>query len=449
MTNENVKLVKVRAVNTSSSRHRAPGQELWRKAVSTAFFGFFLDIYDIFLPVIILAPAYAYFKPHALNSPLLDSFVVASALLGRPAGAFIFGLISDRLGRKKVAALSLTGSGICVLLTAALPGYESIGIVSVASLILLRFLTGMFVGGQYTGAVTLAMEECPPERRGFYGAFIGSSANLSFIAIAALGIILMRAMPPHGVGSAYVDWGWRIPFVIGAILTFISRRYLLAEVEESEQWLMTRPEQRSIAKILSGLEIGKIFQGFVLMNGMWLIYLVPAAMTPAALRIMDKLNGLSVAIVMLVACVFTFFAYNIGGLVSDRIGRKRAFIYQGLFAGIVGGGLLYYLMSIQRPSVIVAGALETVIFFVCGLVWGSGPHSYLNERFHTNTRSSGYGIAFSFAIIIPAFFGVYEGLLSDVMPIRDTPALLLFIGAAVTVGAALLGPETRISVAKK
>lgn len=449
MTTGDIELDNVRKVTTAPSPDLVAGQEPWRKAVSTAFFGFFLDIYDVFLPVIILAPAYAYFKPHALNSPLLDSFVVASALLGRPVGAFIFGLVSDRLGRKKVAALSLTGSGICVLVTAALPGYDTIGIMSVILLILLRFLTGMFVGGQYTGAVTLAMEECPPQRRGFYGAFIGSSANLSFIAIAILGIFLMHAMPPHGVGSVYVDWGWRIPFVIGAGLTFLSRRYLLAEVEESEQWLRTRPEQKSIATILSGLEIRKIFQGFVLMNGMWLIYLVPAAMTPAALRTIDKMNGLSVAMVMLVACVFTFLAYNLGGLVSDRIGRKRAFVYQGLAAGTVGSALLYYLMNIQHPSVIIAGAFETVIFFVCGLVWGSGPHSYLNERFRTDTRSSGYGIAFSFAIIIPAFFGVYERLLSNVMPVRDTPALLLFIGAAITVGAALLGPETRLSATKK
>lgn len=415
----------------------------WRKAVSAAFFGFFLDIYDIFLPVIILAPAYAYFKPGTLSSPVLDSFIVASALLGRPAGALFFGLVSDRLGRKKVAALSLTGSGLCVLLTAALPGYASIGISSIIILVALRFFTGLFVGGQYTGAVTLAMEACPPERRGFYGAFIGSSANLSFIVIAILGIILMYLMPPHGVGSEYVDWGWRVPFVLGAVLTFLSRRKLLSEVEESEQWLKSRPEQKTVGTILRRLEVGKIFQGFVLMNGMWLVYLVPAALVPASLRTVDKLDGFSVAIVMLIACAFTFIAYNVGGLVSDRIGRKKAFIYQGVVAGIVGSGLLYFLMSIQRPSVMMAGALETIIFFLCGLVWGSGPHSYLNERFHTDTRSSGYGIAFSFAIVIPAFFGVYQHALAAFMPLRATPSVLLLIGAAITVAAALSGPETK------
>jgi MFS family permease len=420
-------------------------QETWRKAVSTAFFGFFLDIYDVFLPVIILAPAYAYFKPDTLNSPVLDSFIVASALLGRPAGALLFGFVSDRLGRKKVAALSLTGSGLCVLLTALLPGCATIGILSIITLVTLRFLTGLFVGGQYTGAVTLAMEACPPRRRGFYGAFIGSSANLSFITIAVLGIILMKLMPPHGVGSAYVDWGWRIPFVLGAAMTFLSRQKLLAEVEESEQWLKSCTDQKTVGTILRQLEVGKIFQGFVLMNGMWLVYLVPAALVPASLRTIDKLSGMSVAMVMLVACAFTFIAYNIGGLISDRIGRRNAFVYQGIVAAVIGSALLYLLMSIPHPSVVTAGALESVIFFLCGLVWGSGPHSYLNERFHTDTRSSGYGIAFSFAIVIPAFFGVYQHALASIMPLRATPSVLLFIGAAITVAAALAGPETSLA----
>lgn len=443
MIDSSIKLRELAHVEPARVHPVVIGRDAWRKAVSTAFFGFFLDIYDVFLPVIILAPAVMYFKDSTLNSPILDSFVVASALLGRPAGALLFGLVADRLGRKKVAALSLTGSGVCVLLTALLPGFATIGVLSIISLITLRFLTGLFVGGQYTGAVTLAMEACPPNRRGFYGAFIGSSANLAFIAIAILGIVLMHVMPPHGNGSAYVSWGWRIPFVLGSALTFLSRRQLLAKVQESEQWLNSRPEEKSVKTILSSLEVGKIFQGFVLMNGMWLIYLVPAALVPAALRTMDQINGLSVAIVMLIACVFTFLAYNLGGLLSDRIGRKMAFVYQGLIAGTFGSALLYLLMRIPHPTVLVAGGLETVVFFLCGLVWGSGPHSYLNERFHTDTRSSGYGIAFSFAIVLPAFFGVYQHLLGEIMPLRATPSALLFIGAAITVIAALMGPETK------
>lgn len=443
MINSGTKLRELTNTDPARVHPIAVERDAWRKAVITAFFGFFLDIYDVFLPVIILAPAIMYFKPNTLNSPVIDSFVVASALLGRPAGALLFGLVADRLGRKKVAALSLTGSGICVLLTALLPGFSSIGVLSIISLITLRFLTGLFVGGQYTGAVTLAMEACPDNRRGFCGAFIGSSANLAFMAIAIFGIVLMQAMPPNGVGSSYVNWGWRIPFVIGTALTFLSRRKLLTEVQESEEWLKSRPEEKSVATIIIGLEFGKLFQGFMLMNGMWLIYLVPAALVPAALRTIDKLNGFSVAVVMLVACAFTFFAYNVGGLLSDRIGRKRAFVYQGLVAGVFGSALLYLLMSIPHPSVFVAGTLETVIFFLCGLVWGSGPHSYLNERFHTAARSSGYGIAFSFAIVIPAFFGVYQHLLAEIIPLRATPCALLFIGAAVTVVSALMGPETK------
>ncbi len=145
-----------------------------RHAVWTAFVGFFIDIYDIYLPIIILAPAYVYFKPDALRSPMLDSFIFVSALLGRPAGALFFGYFADRLGRKGVTTLTLKGAACCVFLTALLPGFQTIGVLSLVLLIVLRFVTGFFAGGQYTGAVTLAMETCPRKHRGFYGALIGA-----------------------------------------------------------------------------------------------------------------------------------------------------------------------------------------------------------------------------------------------------------------------------------
>jgi hypothetical protein len=86
--------------------------------------------------------------------------------------------------------------------------------------------------------------------------------------------------------------------------------------------------------------------------------------------------------------------------------------------------------------------LACVVFGVVGLVWGSGPHSYLNERFHTGNRSSGYGITFSFAIIPSSFFGVYQRWLSAFMPRNDAPSVLLLIGALLVVLAAAWGPET-------
>jgi MFS family permease len=437
-------LSSTQAIPVATSARLEEPQKFQISTVWTAFFGFFIDVYDLYLPVMILAPAYLYFKPPQLVSPLLDSFIVAAALLGRPAGALFFGYFADRMGRKRVASLTLAGAGTSVLLTACLPGYGSVGIASIAALIALRFFTGFFAGGQYTGAVTLAMETCPAARRGFYGGLIGSSSNLSFIVMSLLGLLLLHLLPPVGIDSPYVQWGWRIPFVIGAALAFGFRRYMARHVEESQRWVASGEGTRtSFSALFKGVQVGSLMQGFLLMNGLWLAYMVPAVIMPAMLRTIVKLSAMQVTTIMLVAAATAFFGFVFGGVVSDRIGRRSSFIVQGLAAAVIAPVFMYVLVRLNSDQAVLAGALGALSFFLVGLVWGSGPHSYLNERFHTGNRSAGYGIAFSFAIILPSFFGVYQHWLSSVMAMRDTAPLLLAVGNLVVVIAALMGPETR------
>lgn len=436
-------LSSTQAIPAQASQRREEAQTFQMSSVWTAFFGFFIDVYDLYLPVMILAPAYLYFKPPQLVSPLLDSFIFAAALLGRPAGALFFGYFADRLGRKRVASVTMAGAGTAVLLTACMPGYQSIGTASIAGLIVLRFLTGFFAGGQYTGAVTLAMETCRHSRRGFYGGLIGSSSNLSFIVMSLLGLLLLHLLPHAGLDSPYVQWGWRVPFVLGAGLAFGFRYYMTRHVEESHRWLASGEGRTSFAALFRGVQVGSLVQGFLLMNGLWLAYMVPAVIMPAMLRTVVKLNAMQVTTIMLIASATAFFGFVLGGVVSDRVGRRMAFLSQGIAATVIAPILLYILVRLPGDQLVLAGALQSIAFFLVGLVWGSGPHSYLNERFHTGNRSAGYGIAFSFAIILPSFFAVYQNWLSAVMPLRDTAPLLLVIGGLVVVIAAFIGPETR------
>jgi len=257
----------------------------WKRSIWTAFAGFFIDFYDLYLPIIVLAPAYAYFKPAEVNSPILESFIFATALLGRPLGALTFGYWSDRVGRKRVSTIAMAGSAATVLLTAALPGYANIGILSIILLIVLRFFTGFFVGGQYTGAVTLAMEACPARQRGFYAALVTSSGNLSFVVMALLGMAVLQIFPAGSADAPYSLYGWRIPFVVGAVLALIFLSYIKHNLEESKVWLQARSKGSPLTSLFSNVRIGRdLIQAFVLMIGLWLIYFVPAAILPATLR---------------------------------------------------------------------------------------------------------------------------------------------------------------------
>jgi MFS family permease len=146
-----------------------------RNAIKGAFFSEFIDMFDIYLPVVVLSPVLGFFQPPHLSSgteTILASLVFITTLLGRPVGALLFGMIADRIGRRKASIWSVSGFGVVTLLIALLPGYETIGIVSYWLLVLLRFVDGIFLGGGYTGAMPLAIEYSKKEQRGFVGGFI-------------------------------------------------------------------------------------------------------------------------------------------------------------------------------------------------------------------------------------------------------------------------------------
>src|SRR5215831_19568993 len=135
-----------------------------RRAIWGAFIGFFVDNYDIFLPVIALAPAMAYFIPGTLSpttAAVASAMIFATTLIGRPLGAFIFGHFADTIGRKRTTIISVMGFGVVTLLIAMLPGYQHCGPAVIWILIILRLIDGIFLGGEYTSANPLAMEYCP------------------------------------------------------------------------------------------------------------------------------------------------------------------------------------------------------------------------------------------------------------------------------------------------
>ena len=146
---------------------------------------------------------------------------------------------------------------------------------------------------------------------------------------------------------------------------------------------------------------------------------------------------------LLVGSIIAVGGFLAGGYISDRIGRRAAFVRFGLLLAVVGTLLTVYIVGLSNTSVPAIYLGFSIMFGLVGLVWGSGPHSYLNERFHTGSRSSGYGIVFSFSIILPSFYGFYQNWLGKVMSASQTPAALLLIGSIIVVVAAAIGPETQ------
>jgi len=267
----------------------ADRQEKRRRAISGAVFSEFIDMFDIYLPTVVLSPVLFYFQPARLDpgeQAIFASLVFITTLLGRPIGALAFGVVADRLGRRMASITSVAGFGIITFLIALIPGYHQIGIASYWLLVILRFLDGICLGGGYTGAHPLAIEYSKKDQRGFTGGLILSAFPAAYIAITLVAMLMFAIFPLAGEDSAYPQWGWRIPFVIGALLAGVLVLYYVFMVSESEIWeteVERKREKTPLSDLISGPSGRNLLQVLVMMTGFWLTQNIITIFIPTTL----------------------------------------------------------------------------------------------------------------------------------------------------------------------
>jgi nitrate/nitrite transporter NarK len=433
------------AVQTNLSEELTPQA---RRAIWGAFIGFFVDNYDIFLPVIALAPAIAYFIPSTLSpttAAVASAMIFATTLIGRPLGALIFGHFADTLGRKRTTVVAVTGFGVVTLLIAMLPGYERWGTGVIFIFIALRLIDGIFLGGEYTSANPLAMEHCPKSKRGFYGALIQSAASVGTAAISLVTLGALLLLPAGGPTSPYVQWGWRIPFLVGAAMAFALAYYYQNAVEESEVWKkadQTTRTESPIKALFTGENLRSFLQVFVVMTGFWLLLNASLAVMPGLLASQMGVRGVSLTFALVIAYVVLAVVYVIGGVISQRVGR-RTYLMGASAVAAVFGTFFYYLLLNTAPGNTPLVTALTTITTVLVVAPGALGTVYINERFQTGVRASGFGLGYSLAIILPAFYVFYQAGLAHFMPFKYTVLVLVVIGAALIFVGAAWGPETK------
>lgn len=418
-----------------------------KAALRGGVFAYFVDMYDIYLPVLALLPAMAYFRSEDMSdsaAAIISSIIFVSTLLARPVGAAIFGHYADIKGRKVMTLIAVGGFGVTTLLIAALPGYEIIGVWSIILLIVLRFMDGIFLGGEYTTAVPLTMEWSPKNKRGIYGGMITSMSPASYAVIGLFTLFLLNAMPSVGVNSAYVQWGWRIPFVVGGLLAAMLFFWYLTQVEEPQlKKVGTSKERSPVLQLFSSEHRGALLQVFVMMTGIWLMTNMSSAVLPGLLVRHIGLTGFQVTLAITFMMVICVGAYLLFGSISQKFGRRRFFVYYGLGAALIASAahiLLMWLENSAGYTITVLLVVITGIFTVCAQ---AGVASYLTERFPPQVRASGYGVGFSLALIIPAFYAFYLEGISAVIPYQYAPVVLIVVGGLLTTVGAIWGPETR------
>ncbi|MBO0872533.1 MAG: MFS transporter [Pseudonocardia sp.] len=414
-----------------------------RRALRAAMFGFFVDMYDVYLPVIALAPAIAYFSASgwsAVQTTTLTAAIFAASLVGRPLGSVIFGAMGDRLGRRRTTIAVAAGFTVCTGLIALLPGYATIGAASPVLLVALRLLDGVFLGGEYTAANPLAMEYAPRERRGVYGSLLNVGYPTALAVITAFTIVLLWVLPSTGPSSPYAVWGWRVPFAIGFVLSAAIFIYYLRSVPESELWTKITKPERPLRTLFSGRHLRSLGLAFVVGTGAWLTLDATVGVFAAHFK---GLGG-NVAVIntaILAAAVVAVPMFPAIGAAGQRYGRRWVFLIIGAF-NLVAAPLLLGL-AVARPRdaamLLVCGGLALVISLA---VWAM-ISAYILEMFPTAVRSSGYGIAYSLPSVLPAFYPYYMIGLSVWMPYGYTPVVLLALGGLLLIVGSWLSSDLR------
>ena len=404
-----------------------------KQAIRGGILGNYVDQFDIFLPVIVLAPAAA----HLFGSNNLArnaGLIFIATLIARPVGAAVFGPVADRVGRTLTTKLTITGVALTTLLIGLVPPQLSEEAV-LGWILVLRFLGGIFLGGSYTSAVPLAMEWSAPRRRGLVSGLIMWMSPWANASIAALTFILLSWAGPAG----YDSWGWRVPFLLGAAMAVAMLAFYHRYVSDPPVRVKTAKAPYPLRLILAGPHARRLAQVFVLMSGLWLFTDMAFAVLTGQLATIAHLDGRATSFTMLCATAASAVAMVASGHLSTFIGRRRFYIAFGALSAVLAP-VGYLLVFRQQP---LGATVAWVVVLQLVTVSMYGPvAAYLTELFPIAVRSSGYGVAYSLSIVLPALYPYYLPLVQHALGAELAVAVLLGVAGLLVAFGAALGPET-------
>lgn len=406
-----------------------------RAALRAGVVGNFIDNVHVFLPAFALVPALASVAgPSAASSS--GALVVIAMLLGRPIGGVVFGQLSDRLGRTRTTSIAISGTALCALAIAVMPTYVAIGAATIILILALRFAGGIFVAGEYSAAIPLAMEWSAPRRRGLFSGLILSMAPWAQGVISFATAALLVWLGAH----RYATWGWRVLFLCGALASLGMLIYYRSRVADAPIFHRSagQPHARtSVREMLTGSHRRAFWQVFTLMSGLWLLTNMTVLVLPGRLTADVGLTASDSALATGTASVAQALFMALAGHLSTRWGRRRVLVGWGFSSAVLGPVVWWGL--VHSTGLAAAAGLAALLQVVT--VAAYGPISaYLSERFVTAVRSTGYGMGYSLSLIIPALYPFYLPVLQRSLGRQTSVMALIVLGGTLLIVGAALGP---------
>ena len=377
------------------------------RVILASLIGTSIEFYDfyVYATAAVLVFPTLFFANSDPTISLLQSFAVFGvAFVARPVGSILFGHFGDRIGRKRTLVASLLTMGIATVLigclpTGTTPGFE---IIAPAFLVVLRFCQGLGLGGEWSGAALLATENAPKGKRSIYGTFPQLGAPIGFIIANVVFLILSTTLAP----DAFLAWGWRVPFLVSALLVVVGL-YVRVRLVETPAFQKV-VEKGEVAK----LPLARVFKTswrplilgtFIMLATYVLFYLMTTFTLTFGTTATDAPTaGLGYSrneflIMLVVGCVFFGIFTLVSGPLAEKVGRRNALIWTTI--GIAAFGLLF--VPLFAGGFVGVMTLLIIGFTLMGLTFGP-MGSELPELFPANVRYTGSAISYNVASILGA-----------------------------------------------
>ena len=453
------------AAASTAAKKNTPGRVIFASLIGTTIE--FYDFYAYATASVLVFPTLFFPNATDINAILSAFAIFGVAFVARPLGSILFGHYGDKIGRKGTLVASLLTMGIATFLIGFLPAATgSFVVLAPLMLVLLRFAQGLALGGEWSGAALLATENAPANKRAIYGTFPQLGAPIGFI-IANLFFVGLQTFL---TAEQFMAWGWRVPFVLSAIMVAVGlwvRLSLVESVSFQKVVAQDKVEKSPFAATMKNHWRPTLAGTFIMLATYVLFYLMtsftltygtaPATVEQAAAAAAAKgkpftaaqaeafVPGLGIArpefLTMLIIGVIFFGLFTVAsGPLAEKFGRRRFLIWVTLAIGVFGG--TWTLMFGPGKGAAMVGLI--VGFALMGLTFGPMA-SILPELFPSNVRYTGSAVAYNMSSVIGAAPASFVAIALWQAGGGNTALVGIYLaaGAVLTLVALFMTKETR------
>jgi MFS family permease len=429
------------AVTNSSA---SPTSKQIYKVALASIVGSVIEQYDFLITGVIAATIWGeiFFKLPGLAAVAAAISVYGLGIIIRPVGAFIFGQIADRHGRKDALVYALVLMGISTLAIGLTPAYDSIGVAAPVLLIVFRLFQGISFGAEFGTAATWVVEQAAHSKyRAFWGAWVGFAIPIGLLLGFGSVIITKSLMTPEH----FIAWGWRILFVIGFLVAIVG---LIIRTRTEDSFVFTRHKAQREVLASPASQVWREMPGTILrtslvnamFGGAFFLYFVFGTGYIKAVGF----TGSTPEYIGLIAAGFMLVFMIIGSLLADRINRRAILLVAAVVFFIFA---IPYFYLVNTGSFLLATIAEIVGFgFVFGFGYGAIPTFY-TENFPTRYRASGTSAAYQIAQVYGGgLIPIVAGLILKSYGIHEAYIYiggLVMIYAVAAIWAIIVTPETK------